>query len=212
MVAGSVNTYTVTLQRRPAGARGVVLVDQVPLDKVIQESLKLHRACSRCCRPPWAVVPMVVAWTPKRRHGTRDVLVVRGIPEPLPPPAVLNNVVLCYVAGASSPALPAMMPSMPVSATVSLIIKVIPDLASAGKVNANSATAVLVGAPLTPEPAPTSDPNPANNQAIDVLTVGAADITIVKAGPASVLRGGAGSYTITLTDAGVSPASDVDLE
>jgi uncharacterized repeat protein (TIGR01451 family) len=213
MVAGSVNKYTITLHNAgPQAARGVVLVDQVPADKVIQGVVQ--------------VAPGVYALLPPSMGGgpngggvdlTGDTVPdapcswYAVFPNPIPPPPVLNNVVLCYIAGASSVQLPAMMPAMPSSMTVSLIINVIPSLASAGKPNVNSATAVLVGAPLTPEPNPTADPNPANNQAIDATVVGPADISIVKAGPASMLQGNAGTYTVTLTNAGVSPASNVSL-
>jgi uncharacterized repeat protein (TIGR01451 family) len=164
MTVGLPGTYTITVHNiGPAAAKGVVIVDEVPLDKEVQGLVEDMGAYY--LMPPAGGMDVTGDTIPDA-----PCLWFAMFPNPMPPytPPLLNNVVLCYAAGAGMPPMPPLASLAP-SQTVTLIIPVIPTVA--GLVT-NVATVVTFGPflPYIPETDPTLDPNPLNNQALDPTT------------------------------------------
>jgi len=206
MIAGSLATYTVIVHNAgPQAARGVVIVDIVPPDKVVQGVVEDPPGSGLYwLNPPVGGLDVNMDTIPDWPCAWYAVY-----PNLYPPPPYLYNVVACYVAGASSPQIPAALPELLPSQSVKLVVPVIPDLSSAGKQNVNHATVELLGLPYVPEPDPTVDPNPANNSADDIANVAPASVDITKDGPGLALTGNPVQYTINIHSTGPSPATDV---
>jgi uncharacterized repeat protein (TIGR01451 family) len=161
MTVGLPATYTLTVHNiGPQAARGVVIADEVPLDKTVQGLVNVSGV--DYLMPPAGGMDVDGDTIPDAA-----CLWFALFPNPVPPysPPVLQNVVLCYAAGAGGP-----LPNLPASGVVTVIIPVIPGVAG---VNVNTATVVTFGPflPFVPETEPTTDPNPENDQAVDEALV-----------------------------------------
>jgi uncharacterized repeat protein (TIGR01451 family) len=94
--------------------------------------------------------------------------------------------------------------SLAVGSGMFSLVAAVPSSASNGTVIANTATVAAV----------TGDPDNANNSATATVTTTiptAADVSIVKTGPATVIAGGAISYTLTVVNAGPFSAAAVTV-
>jgi uncharacterized repeat protein (TIGR01451 family) len=210
MLVGSEGVYTLTVTNNgPAEAKGVVAADVVPEDKEVQGTVlcvggEPLMPCS---------VPVSEGYAPlddgyyigpatwgfpedsgldMNQDGTADLPCAyypSGYPNLYPPPATFDNLVACYIAGASSLHTFAAEDSMPVDQSVDVIIRVMPTVAGTVTNVAQvpdcpagypapgvDHSGVLLGTTCPyimgaiPEPEPTFDNDLSNNVAYDETT------------------------------------------
>src|SRR5262249_27768890 len=100
--------------------------------------------------------------------------------------------------------------SGPIATTVDLPAGGAATFTATATVQSNATGTVTNTASVRP-PTGTVDPDPTNDDATDTSDLGAANLGVTKSGPASVLPGQTVSYTIVVSNAGPSTASDVLL-